>query len=293
PPDPAGPGPVEPAAAGSARATAGRAGIEVRVELSTLLGLDEHPGEVPGLGPVTAGTARRAVARQPRAEWRFAVTDAEGRAVFDGVTRRRPRATRRTGPRGGVVELHVPASLLAELTADGASRYGAWAGVITDLAEQYAHRGRRDLDSEPHARFPRAALRRHVQIRDRVCTFPGCRAPARRADADHTRDHALGGRTVAGELGAVCRHDHLLKQRGWSLEQPEPGVFVWTSPLGRSYRVRPEPVLPPLPGPVPAAPEPSLAEPAPRSGEPRAPRHSGRDPPGEDPAPEDSSPGDG
>lgn len=77
-----------------------RVGVEVRVELSTLLGHDEHPGEIPGWGPITAQHARDTVARQRRAEWRFAVTDDGGRLVFDGLTRRRPSDLERTGPGG-------------------------------------------------------------------------------------------------------------------------------------------------------------------------------------------------
>ena len=65
-------------------------GIEVRVALSTLLGRDEQPGEIPGLGLLPASAARARVALQRRAQWRFAVTDADGHLVSEGITRRRP-----------------------------------------------------------------------------------------------------------------------------------------------------------------------------------------------------------
>jgi hypothetical protein len=53
-----------------------REGIEIRVGLATLTGLDERPGEIPGLGPVDAGVARTAVAAQQRgAAWKFAIVD--------------------------------------------------------------------------------------------------------------------------------------------------------------------------------------------------------------------------
>ena len=83
-----------------------RVGVEVRVALSTLLGHDDHPGEIPGLGPIPATHARAVVADQRRAEWRWAITDAGGRLLFDGITRRRPTGLAATGPRGGIVELH-------------------------------------------------------------------------------------------------------------------------------------------------------------------------------------------
>ncbi len=240
------------------------AGVEIRVPLSTLLGRDERHGELPGWGPVTAGVARAVVARQRRAEWRWVVVDQEGRWMSDGITRRRPADTPHTGVAGGVVEIQIPQNLLTELHTEP-PRAGAWASVIADVAAQHHDRDRRarDLDAHPDRRFPRAGLRRHVQIRDRFCVFRGCRAPARSADQDHTIGHSRGGPTVAHDLGPACRHDHTLKtEGGWDLRQPEPGVFVWISPLGRRYPVRPEPVLPPPVEPVTREPEPWHDEPA-------------------------------
>jgi hypothetical protein len=100
-----------------------RVGVEVRVALSTLLGRDQHPGEVAGWGPVPAGIARTMVAAQRAATWRFAITAPTGQLLLAGITRRRPH---HPGPvhtasqlpcRGGVVELQLPAALLTELAA--------------------------------------------------------------------------------------------------------------------------------------------------------------------------------
>jgi hypothetical protein len=243
-----------------------RVGIEVRVALSSLLGDDEQPGEIPGLGPIPAGHAREVVARQRRAEWRIAVTNAEGRLLVDGITRRRPTGLAPDGPPGGVVELQVPAAMLPRLTrADRAvdPAVAAWAGVLADIARQHAERDRRDLDAHPDDRLPRAALRRHTEIRDRACVGVGCRHRPQRCDQDHTVDHQHGGKTVAGDLAPLCRHDHTLKhEAGWTLDQPLPGTFVWTSPLGGRYDVKPEPVLPPLPQPCPAPDDPGHDQPA-------------------------------
>jgi hypothetical protein len=96
------------------------------------------------------------------------------------------------------------------------------------------------------------ALARHIQIRDRSCSHPGCRRPARRCDLDHTCDYAQGGPTVKANLGPGCGRHHLFKHElGWRLEQPEPGVFEWSSPLGQIYRTRGEPITQPLPDPRP------------------------------------------
>jgi hypothetical protein len=154
-------------------------------------------------GPVTAEVARTVVRAQRGAEWRYAVTDADGQLLHAGITRRRPhRGSQGSGPqdsgpqdsgpppcRGGIVELHIPLALLNQLAADP-DAHGAWAAVSTDIAGQYARRG--PLTQDPSARFAGAALRRPAQIRDRFCVFMGCRCPARRADVDHTVDHATG-----------------------------------------------------------------------------------------------------
>ena len=259
-----------PAAVGAltSRPTTGgddqRVGVEIRVALSTLLGRDEHPGEIPGLGPVPASHVRAVVAAQRRAEWRFAITDTDGRLLFDGATRRRPTALATTGPRGGIVELHIPAALLTELTGgDRPAKPGLarWAAVLADIARQHRERDRRDLDAHPDDRLPRAALRRHTQIRDRTCVGVGCRRRPARCDQDHTVEYQHGGPTVAADLSPLCRHDHVLKGRGWNMQQPEPGTFLWLTPLGGRYEVQPEPVLPVLPDTCPAPDDPSTMRP--------------------------------
>jgi hypothetical protein len=231
--------------------TSGRPpGIEIRVELATLLGHNEHPGEIPGWGPVLPELARRVVARQRRAEWRYAITDHTGHLIRAGITRRRPNHTRDASI-GGVVELHIPAALLAKLTAHPELAQG-WTGVINDIAEQFAAwpQHRQALDDRPHQRLPKAALRRHTQIRDRTCQGPGCRHPATTSQFDHTRDYHLGGLTVEANGGQVCGHDHDLKTKGgWTLSQHEPGVFIWISPLGQIHRSRGDPIIMPFPDP--------------------------------------------
>jgi hypothetical protein len=82
----------------------------------------------------------------------------------------------------------------------------------------------------------------HVRTRDKRCVFPGCTRPAESCQLDHTDDHATGGRTSVTNLGALGHHHNLIKlEGGWSLSQPTPGHFVWTSPTGTTYNV-PEPV---------------------------------------------------
>ena len=111
---------------------------------------------------------------------------------------------------------------------------------------------------------PPAALADHVRHRDKYCTAPGCPVPAARCDLDHTIEYdppADGspprplGTTCAHNLGPLCRTHHRLKTAGvLRVRQPTAGEFVWRTPTGHAFRVRPgteEPTLhltgPPLP----------------------------------------------
>ena len=153
--------------------------------------------------------------------------------VFAGMTRRRPHAggIQSLPRRGGVVELHVSESLLTVLAADPPAAVSGPESSPTSSTRTCTDTGPQD----PTARFAGAALRRHIQLRDRSCVFMGCRCPARGADLDHTLDHARHGATNDANQGPACRHDHRLKHvGGWRLSQPEPGYFFWVSPSGGS-----------------------------------------------------------
>jgi hypothetical protein len=71
--------------------------VDIRVDLTTLAGLDDNPAEIPGWGPVIADIARQVVEELDKAEWRTTVTNPDtGQPVHVGTTRRRPtRAQRR------------------------------------------------------------------------------------------------------------------------------------------------------------------------------------------------------
>jgi len=91
---------------------------------------------------------------------------------------------------------------------------------------------------------PSEQLRRFLRARDEHCRFVGCRQAARRCDADHTVDHALGGATRDDNLATLCRRHHVLKHRSaWLVEQLGRGVLRWRSPAGRIYVDRPAPMV--------------------------------------------------
>jgi Domain of unknown function (DUF222) len=94
----------------------------------------------------------------------------------------------------------------------------------------------------PHAEdryVPSRQLKHLVQARTATCPAPGCDAQACRADADHTIPWP-DGPTDECNLAPPCRRHHRVKQSpDWKLEQPEPGVMVWTTPAGRTYTTTP------------------------------------------------------
>lgn len=227
------------------------AGMDLRARLSTLLGRDQHPAELAGWGPLHAELARDLAATLGGAQWRFAITDEHGQLSHCGITQARPTGTTtRKASCRAAVELQIPATTLLDLASSDPHALGGWEPVVTDLAHQHTS-AQRPLAADLTRRFPKTALRRHLEIRDRSCVMIGCRAPARGTDTDHTHDHARGGATTDSNLGHLCRHDHRLKHDGgWTLHQPHPGVFRWRSPLGHIYHRPPTPILQPLPQPL-------------------------------------------
>ncbi|GAA4563741.1 HNH endonuclease signature motif containing protein [Planotetraspora kaengkrachanensis] len=232
--------------------TARRAVREIRVEVTTLLGLDEHPAEVPGWGVVHAGLAREMVSGMLAGQWRFAVCTDDGRLLYSGLTRHRPCAPSLRPARnirdGGIVELQITRSRLAELAVAKES-LGHWSALISDLAQRTSrHLSTTDATIKSGAdsgrRHAGAALRRYIQIRGRFCSWPGCRTPATRTDQDHVADWASGGSTTEDNLHLACRHDHRAKHDGgWSVTMPDSELILWDSPLGHTYPTRLPPVM--------------------------------------------------
>jgi hypothetical protein len=66
-----------------------RPSVQVTVALSTLLGLDEQPGELAGSGPIPASVARR-IAADETGTWRRLITDERGHLLDYGRTTYRP-----------------------------------------------------------------------------------------------------------------------------------------------------------------------------------------------------------
>jgi hypothetical protein len=122
------------------------------------------------------------------------------------------------------------------VTADSARRIAAdarWRRLLTDPIDGGL------LDVGTRAYRPPRRLDRFVKIRDGRCSYVTCSRPAKSCQLDHTEEFPAGA-TAEGNLGCGCQRHHNDKTHGrWSVSQPEPGVFVWTSPCGRTYTVEP------------------------------------------------------
>ena len=223
----------------------------MRLELTTLLRLDRRPGEVPDYGVVCSSTARHLARTRTGATVRLLLYDPEGRLEYVLTPRLRGSgaARRRSRYRRQVIELTALTATLDALDPD--DHLGLDAILITRAQTALQAARARPPGEHPavttadaRRRRPGAELDAWIRSRDRTCRFPGCGRPAMRADLDHTLDWLYGGPTEGCNLGALCEAHHLLKhdpESGWSVVQPWPGTFVWTSPTGTRHRVDPEP----------------------------------------------------
>ncbi|MFC7406636.1 HNH endonuclease [Georgenia alba] len=108
---------------------------------------------------------------------------------------------------------------------------GTWERMVTDPV--------RDVPVEVGRRRyrPPQALQDLVRARDRTCVRPGCTVAAEDCQIDHTLPWSVGGETNDDNLGSVCERHHALKTAGaMRVSQPEPGVFVWRTATGHTYR---------------------------------------------------------
>jgi hypothetical protein len=211
------------------------------VPLGTALGTSGAPGEAAGFGPLDADTARdliAAAARHPDTRWCLTALHPDGTAAAHACAagRHPPPGPRRTsstpsapGPPGARAGPDPPPDApVPDLVRD-------LAGRLTLIA-----RGSCDHRHAEPGYVPSRRLRHLISARTTQCAAPGCGRPAARCDLDHTVAWENGGITCECGLGPACRHHHRCKQsQGWKLEQPSPGVMVWTTPGGRTYTTTP------------------------------------------------------
>ena len=186
--------------------------VNLTMPLASWLDSSDAPGEAAGYGPLGADDCRdlaNDLAAGTKATWCLTLTGPDGRAVAHGCARASPK----------------PGSVRTWLAVVKPSRIEC--GTCTHERQTRAYR-------------PPEMLRHLVCIRQRTCSFPGCRRPAERCDLDHTTPFDQGGRTCQCNLSPLCRRHHQTKQApGWHLTQPEPGTLIWTAPHGRTYQTEP------------------------------------------------------
>jgi hypothetical protein len=207
--------------------------VHVTVAASTLLGLDEAPGELGGFGPIPAVLARELASAS-------APTSGTDVGAGDGACNGANR-----------------------LCGDDVT----WQRILTDPVTGIA------TDVSRRTYRPGVVLGDLVRARDATCTFPGCRVPAPRCDLDHVEpfDHGSGGggsggggivsggngpggrgtappgeqrggatgQTRAANLHPVCRRHHNLKTHGgWTTTRdPATGCVTWAAPSGHVHVV--------------------------------------------------------
>nr|WP_020672151.1 HNH endonuclease signature motif containing protein [Amycolatopsis nigrescens] len=117
-----------------------------------------------------------------------------------------------------------------------------WRKVLTDPVSGTV----RDLGRKRYR--PPADLAELVRVRDRTCRAPGCNRPAQRCDVDHCTAWSENGDTSEENLCCLCPYHHALKDEpGWTFEfDPSTADLTVTTPTGRTYTTRPEPLREPL-----------------------------------------------
>ena len=220
--------------------------------LASWLGLSDAPGDVAGFGPLDADDSRAiadALSARADTRWCLTLTDSHGRPVAHGCARAGPPPSQRRAnrpPRPPGAQETGPHVRPADSPRDGPGSGAPSASEASAAGKTWTFRltllagGNCDHARETAAYRPSPGLRHLVEIRHATCTYPGCRRPAMRCDADHTVAYHRGGRTCLCNLAPLCRHHHEVKQsQGWALEQESPGVMAWTTPAGRRYVVGP------------------------------------------------------
>jgi hypothetical protein len=212
-------GPDGTGGSGGSRGPGGGAGrgrsryqVLVRMDATTLLGLDGKPGLILGVGPVPAEVGRKIAA------------DATWRALFTDPATGRPVWTSENSFKAGL--LLMPK---AE-TGPPANPWGEPAAWPTETAANDSYR-------------PGVRLRRLLAVRQARCANPACGQPARRCEVDHIDpfDSArpASEQTITHNMQHLCKACHDLKtSHGWEYERdPQTGATTITTPNGHTHRI--------------------------------------------------------
>ena len=181
------------------RASPPQVNINVVVPADTLAGDSDRPGWVPGLGPITAGEARKLAltAGQPKVRQLMADPD--------------------TGALTNVVDAPVPHSLAPNQLTE-------------PIPSEPQYRPSRGLD--------RAVRERDMTCRFPGCRRSAL-GTSSGTDLDHTDPWPKGSTAWGNLAVLCRRHHRLKHSPGWLVELTEGGVMIWTTPTGRRYITEP------------------------------------------------------
>ena len=175
--------------------------------------------ELPGYGLLDQDDTMdllQAAGQHPASRWCLTATGPDGTATAHACL---------PGPR-------TPDTIRAASHASETAGAAGLAAALGVRLEPVTRGACQHAQAEPQYR-PSRTLRHLVMARSTRCAAPGCGSPATACDQDHTREWDDGGLTCECNLAPLCRRHHQIKQaQGWKLEQPEPGVLVWTTPAG-------------------------------------------------------------
>ena len=206
--------------------------LRVDVVRDAILGLDGQPltgpGSVGPAVPVSVGTSRLS-----------------GRPL--------PRCTC-GGKQVAAVVVDLPTALGLADNPGLISGYGAVPGPLAramaadrDWVKWTIDPGTRQvIDRGADTYRPSEKMLAYLAARDRTCGFPGCHRRAQDCDCDHVIRFSLpDGKTIAINLGPLCRQHHNAKTHGrWKLTyDPVSRTKTWTSPLGKTYTRGTDPPL--------------------------------------------------
>jgi hypothetical protein len=232
----------DPAGAGVPARAPMPAVINLLVPAGTLFGWDTTPSRASGWGllnPYETRDVVRAASLHPQTRWCMTVVGADGTAVAHGCS----PGQHPWSPTAAIEPEAPPHPSPPQPPPDGpdarqAAQLAHLMGALKIALEPIA-KGTCDHGHTEDHYTPSRKLQHLVRARTATCTAPGCQAEAIHADLDHTIPHPEGP-TDECNLGPKCRTHHRAKQApGWKVEQPEPGVFRWILPSGRTHTTRP------------------------------------------------------
>jgi hypothetical protein len=268
--------------------------VQVLVDLLTLHGDADLPGEIVGLGPVPASLAREVAAA---GTLRRVVVDTHGRLVAVDATVHRPDQppapepfrprwdwtvpdpheheryepdadalsvedlhwydtsqdktlalaaidvavrTRRSEP---VTSQPAAVRVRRDRSAEQPPYRGVWSpDAFATALQQIRTAPLRPVDLSSNSYVAPKALKRHLELRDKTCVFPGCPRLAAKCDKDH-RIPWPRGRTEEANLLDECDHHHHGKHEHFTVTVLADGTVRWTMPCGLTADHPPRPVL--------------------------------------------------